>query len=182
MRKAIGLLPLVLLLAVVPVLGDGAAPQPKSFRVEGAKIVSEGAYFYFEITSTSTATFNMTMTFPLRFEFEDAQMVLLRGNRAIFSLPARETVQFHFHAPWIGEGYEHFAFTFMTNPQEALTFTVTVVSLTLLKNLKEVESLRQELDRERASSLSAFVKIMCVGIVTMIFALYVYKKREPKIF
>ena len=137
LRKAIGLLPLVLLLAVVPVLGDGAAPQPKSFRVEGAKIVSEGAYFYFEITSTSTATFNMTMTFPLRFEFEDAQMVLLRGNRAIFSLPARETVQFHFHAPWIGEGYEHFAFTFMTNPQEALTFTVTVVSLTLLKNLNE---------------------------------------------
>ena len=127
--------------------------------VQGAKYVSEGAYFYFDIRNRINRTVEVNFTVPKQFIYEE--------NVTSFLLEPNERVQLHLHAPQI-KGNEtckifYFYFTVEGYP---LYYKVVVIDLSVLYGLldgdkfgrtfddllEENYKLRQELNKLRTEN------------------------------
>lgn len=157
LKKFLGLtlaLCFIFLLIQIPVYGDGlGAPPPRYLDVQGAKIVSEGAYFYFEVKNIGKEQVDVIMHTPLMFEeFNqyDTYGGFSSGNQLSiyvpFTLDINQSVKFHFHAPLLeplrwddrtgktisGEYYRRIFIEFIImskEEQQTLKYPILIVSL-----------------------------------------------------
>lgn len=103
-------------------------------EIQGAKIVSEGAYFYMEIRNTGTRLVYLVIKVPEEFEFEEFDENAGTRTAKWYSLPfhlePNETMRFHFHAPFIGaEEEQTYDFLLKDEAYGEKRFHMTVVSL-----------------------------------------------------
>jgi len=122
-------------LLVANVYADGAV-TPR-IRIESAKIVSEGAWFYMDVTNVASWTLNITMLTPFIFEEMDEFDISEAGDGLFiyvpFLLAAYKTVRFHFHASSKLHGenstFGIYPIEFYIEDWRVETFKVQVVSL-----------------------------------------------------
>ena len=105
MRKLLILVGLVLsMLLVSTVFADGGVPSVKNVDFQGAKLVSEGGYFYIEITNNRETVANLTFYAPILFEERPYPYYYSMGHDAYYVnliLEPHNVTRFHFHAPSI---------------------------------------------------------------------------------
>lgn len=150
----------VLLLILIPlVYGDGMPSY--SFEVQGAKMVSEGGYFWFDVVNTQNAG-EFQLVFPSAFKFVSSSFEDKVGNQTAqvadsgfmqvdFFLFAGEKISLLFIAPIISENYTTYTFQFKKIAQgsswsESLSFATEVWSLKMLFKL-DPEYFHLEKDR-----------------------------------
>jgi len=124
------------------------AADPKYIRalkimdVQGAKYVSEGAYFYFEVTNKINQTLTLTVSFSQAFVYDGNLTVYLttagHGLYGLkFNLNVNESMVMLFHAPRVKEAdiAKAYSFSFREITQDArIVFRVVVVDLQWLLN------------------------------------------------
>jgi len=121
------------LLPVQNIFADGIVRPPKGVDVQGAKLVSEGAYFYIKVTNNRGEAVNITMHTPIMFEefkqYSTSNSSI--GDSVVpFSLNSGDSVYFHFHAPSISGAYKFFIISFYINNEGENRFVVYVVDRT----------------------------------------------------
>ena len=116
-----GVVLLCLALPVLPVFADGMV-SPFQLEIQGAKIVSEGAYFRFTLRNTDLLTKSFLV------EYNSSFTVFLQTNPIL--LQPNETININVIAPFLAKGQVGakypFKFTKVTTNQ-SVTFYVYVV-------------------------------------------------------
>lgn len=127
--KLLGLLLIATtLLMIGTVLADSPVPQPKYLDVQGAKVVSEGAYFYFNLTNKATEKLQIRIAFNYYFTWLDYE--------EYFWLNIDESKTFHLIAPYINDSYKELLITIKyakgglatDKPIETVLFHIFVVN------------------------------------------------------
>lgn len=126
----------ICLLLPIIVFGDIAEDSVEGIEFQGAKIVSEGAYFYIEIINHRNTVANLTFYTPILFEERPYPYQYGSGYDEYFKyliLEPGNVTRFHFHAPIIDKETKTFKMKLKDNEDEpwvGSTLIVKVVDMT----------------------------------------------------